>query len=159
MQRATARHYVERVILEVPSKGTSSQSAEHHSEASGQKAYKSHIGMENRRKTANWNQLSRTHTCSQRLKQQALILYQDDSLDQVQVGMCPGYWLFFFPLEGTPNCGSGCDFDSFPCSWDSISCWVALSRLGVRALALFYCVFCFVLFGSCLLETRSFLNR
>lgn len=52
MQRTRARHYVERKFkLEVSIKGISSQTSGHYSEVGRQKAYKTHIGMENTRKT------------------------------------------------------------------------------------------------------------
>lgn len=49
------------------------------------------------------------------------------------------------------NNGSGCDSDSFACSWDSAFYWVALSNLDMRAFALSYSL-SFVLLSCSVLE-------
>lgn len=52
---------------------------------------------------------------------------------------------------GTPNSGSRSASDSFVCSWDSSSCWVALASISVRAVALsllYFALSCLVVLGD-----------
>lgn len=68
-------------------------------------------------------------------------------------------WMLVYCFCGTPNCGSSYVSDSYACSWDSFPLVGLPCPASVGEFLPCLTVFCFIMFGYCLLQACSFLMK